>query len=118
MTTKITTAHADEFEGYIRKWQALLNLQDWRIERSSKLASKGAMAEVHTSFEDRLAMYRLGRSFGESEVTPHSLESTAAHELLHVLLKDLIHATGKDRMAAEHRVVHTLERLLVPPRSQ
>jgi hypothetical protein len=118
VTNKLTPAHADEFENYIRKWQALLNLHDWRIERSARPAGKGTMADVHTSFEDRLAVYRLGRDFGPAEVTAHSLESTAAHELLHVLLKDLIHATGKDRMAAEHRVVHTLERLLVPPRSQ
>jgi hypothetical protein len=110
----LTSDHASEFEGYIKKWQDLLNLNDWRIERGSKAAEKGTMAEVETTYSQRLAVYRLGKSFGTTAVTPHSLESTALHELLHVLLKDLTYSTKATADSAEHRVVNTLERLLVP----
>lgn len=68
------------------------------------------------SFHDpaRLAVYRLG-CWGEEKITPESLEKTAVHELLHILLHDLI-ATAENKNndieAAEHRVVNVLEQLL------
>lgn len=106
------------FAGYVQKWQALLNLGDWRIIHSDKPA-KNACADVSISVSDHTSVIRLGAHFGEEPVTPHSLESTAAHELLHILLSahaSIIESKCSDevRMAAEHRIVHTLERLLVP----
>ena len=110
---KLTQADAKKFHGYIQKWQGLLNLHDWRVERSPK-ASK-AMAEISMSLGDRLAVYKLGAEFGDTTaVTPHSLESTACHELLHVLLHELVCATDETLESIEHRVINTLEKLLVP----
>lgn len=115
MTAKnrLTAADAKAFHGYIKKWQGLLNLHDWRVERSAKTSK--AMAEISMSLGDRLAVYRLGADFGDSTpVTPHSLESTACHELLHVLLHELVNASDDSLESIEHRVINTLEKLLVP----
>lgn len=108
---------AKEFDGYVRHWQTVLNLGDWRIERGRKPATKGAMAEVECDPAARLATYRLG-DWGGEEITPASLKKTALHECLHIFNHDLI-ATAQDRSATpeqleavEHRVINVLERIL------
>jgi hypothetical protein len=116
MKNPVSPEDAKVFDGFVLKWQARLNLGDWRIERGIKPA-KGAMASVDFDEPARLATYRLG-DFGAEPINAGSLEKTAIHELLHVFLHDLI-AAAQDRSttpealeAAEHRVVNVLERLL------
>jgi len=113
----VTPEHEAQFAAYIVKWQGLLNLLDWRIHRLDKPA-KGAMADVAMSPPDKLAQWRFGKHFGTETVTDYSLESTAVHELLHVLLaeyREIAISKPSDEIlqGAEHRVIHTLERLLV-----
>lgn len=114
----VTDADADKFQAYMEFWQEKLGLMDWRIVRSPKRSTN--MAEVHKrDVEARLACYRVGAHFGADQVNDYTLESTAVHETLHILLAELIElarsgADAKQIMAAEHRVVHTFERLLVP----
>ena len=104
------------FDQFVQKWQTTLSLGDWRIERGQKPA-KNAMASVEFNEGARLAVYRLG-DFGAEPITPESLEKTALHELLHILLHDLIDVAGAPRTndeqleAAEHRVINVLERVL------
>lgn len=108
-TNPVTDEHCQAFDTYVQKWQRILGLMDWRIERSSR-RSKRAMAEVTFDKGARLASYRIGVSFGSAEVTPDSLERTALHELLHVLLHD---ALDDPNEATEHKVINTLEKLLM-----
>lgn len=106
---ELTDEHCAAFDGYVQKWQRLLNLSDWRIERAAR-RSKRAMAEVSFDKPARLATYRIGVSFGACEVTPDSLERTALHEVLHILLHDALDEPGE---ASEHRVINVLEKLLM-----
>lgn len=108
---------AIEFDRYIREWQRVLNLGDWRIERGNKPAASGAMADVECEAAPHLAVYRLG-NFGGEEITSDLLNRTALHECLHVFLFDLI-AVVRDQLStdsqleiAEHRVINVLERVL------
>ena len=105
-----------QFDEYIKHWQEVLNLKDWRLERGTRI-EKDAMASVACDNGARLAVYRIGQ-FGATPITPASLSLTALHECLHVFLYDLI-STAQDRGApaealevAEHRVINVLERLL------
>lgn len=114
---KPNAEQAKEFDQWMRRWQAALNLGDWRIEAGKRPASKGAMADVHCDPAARLATYRLG-DWGGEEINTKSLRETALHESLHILFHDLIDA-AQDRNAdpekleaAEHRVINVLERLL------
>ena len=118
MKNLVTPADDDKFAEYIDKWQTLLNLNDWRITRRGSKAPKGAMADVAISAADKLAQWRIGKHFGSEVVNDYTLESTAVHELLHVLLADFKEVctskpTDEILDGAEHRVIHTLERLLV-----
>lgn len=116
-----TLSDADRvaFDGYLAKWQAKLGLQDWRIKRAAKPASKANMAEVKIFHKSRMANIYLGVDFGQNTpVSPASLESSAVHELIHVLLAELVNQIeygieGVALDSAEHRVIHVVEHLLL-----
>jgi hypothetical protein len=112
-----TPQDAALFAQSVKKWQKILNLGDWRIEKGLKPA-KNAMASVEFNEPARLATYRLG-DFGAEKITPESLDQTALHELLHVFLHDLMTAAQDPKSSQEeievqeHRVVNLLEKLLI-----
>ena len=111
-----TPQDAEIFAKSVKKYQVLLSLCDWRIEKGSKPA-KAAMASVEFNPSARLATYRLG-DFGAEKITPHSLDKTALHELLHIFLHDLMmvatdpKSSEDDIEMQEHRVINLLENLL------
>jgi hypothetical protein len=112
-----TPQDAALFAQSVKKWQKILNLGDWRIEKGLKPA-KNAMASVEFNEPARLATYRLG-DFGAEKITQESLDQTALHELLHVFLHDLMTAAQDPKSSQEeievqeHRVVNLLEKLLI-----
>jgi len=107
---------AELFAKSVKKWQQVLSLGDWRIEKGSKPA-KQAMASVEFNESARLAVYRLG-DFGAEKITPESLDKTALHELLHIFLHDLMtiardpKSSDEDIEMQEHRVINLLENLI------
>jgi hypothetical protein len=116
MTNIPTPEHIELFAQSVRKWQQVLSLGDWRIEKGSKPA-KAAMASVEFTPAARLAVYRLG-DFGAEKITPDSLDRTALHELLHIFLHDLMcvatdpKSSDEEIEMQEHRVINLLENLL------
>ena len=111
-----TPEDAVHFAQSVRKWQQVLSLGDWRIEKGMKPA-KEAMASVEFNQTARLATYRLG-DFGAEKITPDSLDKTALHELLHIFLYDLLcvatdpKSSDEEIEMQEHRVINLLEQLL------
>ena len=111
-----TPEHAQLFAQSVKKWQQVLSLGDWRIEKGSKPA-KQAMASVEFTPNARLAVYRLG-DFGAEKITPESIDRTALHELLHIFLHDLMVVSQDPKSSddeiemQEHRVINLLENLL------
>jgi hypothetical protein len=111
-----TQQDAELFAQSVKKWQQVLSLGDWRIEKGIKPA-KAAMASVEFTPAARLAVYRLG-DFGAEKITPESLDRTALHELLHIFLHDLMSvatdpkSSDDDIEMQEHRVINLLENLL------
>ena len=111
-----TAEQVEEFKSFLAHYQQRLNLMDWRIEHSGKPASKGAMAEVGVSLEDRLAVWSMGGDWGNMPITPKTLNETALHECLHVFLAPLLEAAAsRDEQATaslEHSAIVVLEKLL------
>jgi hypothetical protein len=111
-----TPEHAELFAQSVKKWQQVLSLGDWRIEKGMKPA-KAAMASVEFTPNARLAVYRLG-DFGAEKITPESIDKTALHELLHIFLHDLMtvaqdaSSSDDDKEMQEHRIINLLEHLL------
>jgi hypothetical protein len=117
----VTQEARDCFALFVKKWQELLGLRDWRIEPSSKPAGKANMAEInkfHTA--DRLCTYTVGTDFGGTPVTDMSIEEIACHEVWHVRLHRLIEicrdqsSTQEEIDEAEHAVIHVAVALCVP----
>jgi len=116
----ILPEHRELFDAYIRKWQKLFNLSDWRVVKKPGRASKNSMAEMlEIDTTNRLARYRLGENFGIEPVTPESLESAAIHEMSHLRLHELSEIAVREGMyndavlAAEHAVITVIEPLLM-----
>ena len=111
-----TQQDAELFAQSVKKWQQVLSLGDWRIEKGMKPA-KQAMASVEFNQNARLATYRLG-DFGAEKITSESLDRTALHELLHIFLYDLLcvatdpKSSDEEIEMQEHRVINLLENLL------
>jgi len=102
------------FDTQIAYWQAILGLQGWRIERSTKAST--AMADISFDYPAKMAVYRVG-NFGSAPINQHSLSMTALHECLHVFLYDLIRTaqnkpTDEELDAAEHQVINLLEKII------
>lgn len=118
MSTNVPSlADRAKFELYLHLWRDLLNLNDWRLYlREGK--SEDTMAEVEIRLGDRLALFTLG-DFGDEAVTDDSLMSTAIHELLHVMLEELIefardpNTTEEHLASLTHRVINVIEPLLL-----
>lgn len=116
----VTPEAREAFTIYIDQWQEKLGLTDWRVHVSGT-PSKRFSAEVYKcEYEDRLATIRLGTDFGSALVTPETVEALAVHELMHVMLKELIvlcqdSNTPDDVIrSAEHRIINSITRLLAP----
>jgi hypothetical protein len=113
---------ADAFMMFMRDWQEKLNLNDWRIQRSTKACGAANMAEINKmDMGARLATYTIGTDFGSLPVTGLSVEETACHEMLHVFLKELLETAKESQTVTqetldgvEHRVINVLVGLLVP----
>jgi len=110
-----TEEHRAEFRQYLDKWRNLMGLMDWRIHLKEEPAAD-VLADVQVFLVDRLARVRLGKAWAEP-ITSEGLESTAIHELLHVLLEDVTaSAASKNedwKASAEHGVIAILEQLLM-----
>lgn len=119
MSNVLTPDDVEAFHEALKAWQVRLGLQDWRI-CFSPIRAKKAMAEMDKwSWEQRQVTCRVGLDWKSSPINAMTIGQTAAHELLHVLLYELIEAAKKnasdeDLRSIEHRVINTLERLLVP----
>jgi hypothetical protein len=103
------------FDEAVRRWQTTLGMVDWRLERSKKATRN--MAEVEIHHKDRLASYRIG-DFGAAQITSETIEATALHEVLHVMLCELVNSAeygieGEALESAEHRVINALEKTLL-----
>ena len=115
---KLTRSETIAFGKLMHEWQEKLNLKDWRIAKIRGNAD--AMCEVHITYEDRLAAWRLGDWADESR-GPHELSATACHEMLHVLLAELSALATSERRAtieqvnaAEHRIIQSCINVMLP----
>ena len=115
----VSAEHAAKFAGYVANWCEQLSLGDWRVNVSDGRATRKVMAEVFkTDLEQRSATIRLGKDWGNHQVSDGELDKLALHEVLHIFLFELLTAAqtkdiDPDTLSShEHRCINVLERLL------
>lgn len=113
----ITPEHAEKFRGAMLAWRERLGLHGWRYVKSRRPSKE--LAEISEQLtEHRLVRWALGTDWGGTEIDDESLESTACHENLHVLLHRLLEVSFAEQeyndtvMGEEHGVIAVLEQLL------
>lgn len=112
----VTDEHVEQFKQRMSVWQQRLNLLDWRVEPSNTRATRGAMAEVAIDPDAKLAVFRIGKNWGETAPTPETIDATALHETLHIMLRPLIDAAvSRDEALIgqiEHSIITVLEKVI------
>ncbi|MEM4379681.1 MAG: hypothetical protein QXL01_03215 [Thermoplasmatales archaeon] len=114
----LTDEDRNKFYDYLYKWQKRLGLEHWSIRRTAKKTKNMAMC-VFDDPEHKMVKVLLGNNWHSCPVTDHNLESTAVHEILHILLHDLIeHARTKPKddigiAKEEHAVINRLEQIII-----
>jgi hypothetical protein len=117
----LTDKQKRHFWSCLFAWQERLGLTDWRITRSNrKPVGKTLCAMQDWEIGQRQVSCRLNSNWYSQEPTEEAIEQTAVHELLHVMLADLIElaltpgTTREDMESSEHAIINRLEKLLVP----
>lgn len=115
----LSEADVEEFERYVSHWRDVLNLRNWWVARAAVRDQANMASLISVEHEHRLARYKVGVDFLNTKVTPETLEKTALHEMIHLMLRPLIDeaiAQGEYNDAVlgyEHDVVNVLEDLLM-----
>lgn len=113
----VTENHFKKFKFYINTWKKNLGLLSWCI--SVKQGDTANIAETHfdEDISGKICTVIIPK-YWSIEPTDKNLESVSIHELLHVLLYDLVlyaRSHPLDQigiMEKEHEVVNTLESIL------
>ena len=92
-------------------WRDYLRIDDWDIYVEAGELTDGTIADVSRCVESRSAVVRL-HSLPDGEDRGQVLDSTARHEMLHVLLGDLS-ALAHDRSATSELIEREEEKLVV-----
>ena len=106
---------ADRFKAACRKWRARFGLTDWRLVYKTAADDGEHAGYVSYNWDSRHAVITMVRDI-HGEGRP---EATALHEMLHVLLADLLATaamrssdTHPDVAREEHRVIERLMTVL------
>jgi hypothetical protein len=119
MENFLTDEDRDKFYEQLRYWQRELGLTDWSIRRSNKATKNMAEVNWEADSTHKMCSVRLGNNWKSMAPSDQNITSTALHEILHILLHDLIECSKEnpfrdDEIAKkEHEVINRLEHCIV-----
>ncbi len=110
----------EDFE-YFKKqceyWQDRLSLRDWKLHYLHETYT-GSYAWFRSDVPGKTATLGLSVSWEDEKITKPKLNSSARHEVLHLLLADLVYAgharqsTDEDFENTQHAIIRRLEHVL------
>ena len=104
----MTAEHLKHFEKQCIYWREKFGLRDWRLyvrQRDSFDGEAHAWADI--KIDDLIAKIYIAKEWFEP-ITEESLNSTALHEILHVVLRPLVSLITDDCEQIEHAIIHRL----------
>ena len=100
----------DAFAFSVEHWIDKLGLKDWYIETKHDRGGTDCEAQVEYDKNTRHATF----TYYSAATPSHSIERLALHEVLHLLMGDLIpEDCGDDVAREEHRVIERLLHVLL-----
>jgi len=118
---KTTAKHFAYFEKRVKYWQDRFGLGDWQIEvdHDDLRGEEGEIVKGGTFTHDngQHTTIMLGKEWDVYKISQKSLNSTARHEVLEVVLNDLRKAAAQsmawDRVdKLVHAVIHRIEKAI------
>lgn len=110
-----------KYENWVRHWMNRLGLESsWYIECVQKQLGEAMSAMVSYNTSNRNATFTLSINVAEGIGTDPTIQELALHEVLHVLLADLVNTLVETKseeslsaIAREHELLCRLERVLL-----
>lgn len=106
------------FTKYVKHYQELLGLKEWRIDIMHQDCSDPDTVSRawFMSKDEFISLINLSKHWSGDEITNSRIKEAACHEVLHVLLADIIRFAGLRFLPngiideEEHRIIRRLER--------
>jgi hypothetical protein len=111
MVNHISSKDLEEFREAIEMWRDYFGISCFDIYVEAGELGDGTIADVSRCVDTRSAVVRL-HSLPPGEDRSEAIDSTARHEMIHVLLADLS-ALAHDRSATAEMIEREEERLVV-----
>ena len=117
---RTTPKHFAQFKRSVNKWLANFGLVSWEVVCLHKELQEPRLAECGTDPVGNFADLTLGTAWGNLPCTSASLDQTACHEVLHILLAKLTTIAGerwvteRELENGEHAVIRALLQFLFP----
>lgn len=118
---KLTEEHKLKFMSAIFGWQERFGLQKWSLIKSSIPSKYMAEVDFEKDKSHKMARVKVGTDWKSTEPNEENISSVACHEVLHVLLYDLIEYSrehpydGNGILEKEHEVINSIERAIHGP---
>lgn len=107
------------FKEEVDRYATILGLNEWDIQCSHGKIEGDVVANVSTNYRGLMAHIRLNKNAKDQYTTAKKVSQLAAHEVLHIFMTefdDLARARycmEAELDVAEHRIVNTLDKILV-----
>jgi hypothetical protein len=105
-----------KFNNRIVYWINKLGITGWRVETKHEQIGDGVNAQCIYNMTSRNVLFRLTKNTEGDYGFEVDLDNLALHEVLHLLVSDLVYAAGKDDegllVSVEHSLLHKLMAVL------
>lgn len=107
------------FKEEVDRYAKILGLNEWDIQCSHGEIEGNVVANVNTNYHSLMAHIILNTKAKEQYSTAKKVSQVAAHEILHIFLTELDdlararYCTEAEIDVAEHRIVNTLDSILI-----
>jgi len=107
------------FKEEVDRYAKILGLNEWDIQCSYREIEGNVVANVNSNYHSLMAHITLNTKAKEQYSTAKKISQVAAHEVLHIFLREMDdlararYCTELEIDVAEHRIVNTLDKILI-----
>lgn len=108
-----------EFEYCVHYWLQRLGMTEWEVHVHHEQGASGELASVSYASEDKYATFYLAEYTEDGGRRPYTMEFLALHEVLHLLIADIVWTAARSRtddsviVAHEHEFINRMIRVLL-----
>lgn len=115
----ISKTEFKEFAYCVEYWMGKLGMTEWEVHVYHEQGASGELASVSYACEDKYASFYLAEYVEDSGRRPYTMEYLALHEVLHLLVADIVWTAARARtddsviVAHEHEFINRMIKVLL-----